>query len=45
MKIFKNKKGFVTHPVILFIVGVALGLVLAYLWSNYTTMAHPFCPR
>ncbi len=45
MRIFKGKKGFVTHPVILFLVGVVLGLVLAYLWVNYTTIANPFCPK
>jgi len=40
----RSKKGIVTHPVILFIIGIVLGLVVAYLWANYTTMAHPFCP-
>ncbi len=43
MKIFENKKGFVTHPVMLFVVGVILGLVLAYVWVNYTSVANPFC--
>lgn len=43
MKIFKGKKGIVTHPVMLFIVGVVIGLVLAYLWVNYTKIANPFC--
>lgn len=43
MKIFKSKRGIVTHPVVLFIVGVVLGLVVAYLWVKYTTIANPFC--
>jgi len=45
MKIFKNKKGIVTHPVTLFFVGVLVGLILAYLWINYTTIANPFCVK
>ncbi len=44
MNFLKNKKAFVTHPVMLFLIGVLLGLVLAYLWANYTTIANPFCP-
>ncbi len=43
MKLLRSKKAIVTHPVVLFIVGVVLGLVLAYLWVNYTTLANPFC--
>ena len=43
MRIFKNKKGIVTHPVVLFFVGVLVGVVLVYLWINYTTIANPFC--
>ncbi|MDP6648488.1 MAG: hypothetical protein QGH34_03785 [Candidatus Woesearchaeota archaeon] len=42
MKFFKDKRGIVTHPVGLFIMGVILGLVLAYLWINYTSIPHPF---
>ena len=45
MKIFSYKKGFVTHPVMLFFVGVLIGLVLAYLWINYTTITNPFCVK
>ncbi|MBI2657240.1 hypothetical protein HYX08_00935 [Candidatus Woesearchaeota archaeon] len=45
MKIFKSKKGIVTHPVMLFVFGVVLGLILAYLWVNYTTIANPFCAK
>ena len=45
MKIFENKKGIVTHPVVLFFVGVLIGLILAYLWINYTTIANPFCVK
>lgn len=43
MKIFNDKKGIVTHPVTLFIVAVIVGLVVAYLWVNYTTVPNPFC--
>lgn len=43
MGIFNSKKGIVTHPVTLFLVGVLLGLILAYLWANYTTIPNPFC--
>lgn len=43
MNIFKSKRGIVTHPVVLFIIGVVLGLVLAYLWIKYTTVPNPFC--
>jgi hypothetical protein len=43
MRIFNNKKGIVTHPAIMFITAVILGIVLAYLWVNYTTIANPFC--
>jgi len=43
MKILNTKKGFVTHPVMLFVIGIVLGLVLVYLWINYLTMANPFC--
>ena len=43
MKIFKSKKGIVTHPVVLFFIGVLIGLVLAYLWIKYTTVPNPFC--
>ncbi len=44
MEFLKSKKGIVTHPVVLFLVGVVLGLVLAYLWVNYINIANPFCP-
>ena len=44
MKIFNNKKGIVTHPVTLFIVGVVIGMVLAYLWAKqYIAVPSPFC--
>lgn len=43
MKIFRNTRAIVTHPAGLFIFGVVLGLVLAYLWVNYTTIVNPFC--
>ncbi len=45
MNFSKSKKGIVTHPVVLFIVGLVLGLAAAYLWVNYTTIANPFCTR
>ena len=43
MKIFKNTRAIVTHPVGLFAIGLVLGLIAAYLWINYTTVANPFC--
>ena len=43
MDFLKNKKAIVTHPVVLFFVGVIIGLVFAYLWVNYTTVSNPFC--
>ena len=44
MKIFNGKKGFVTHPVMLFLIGVILGLVIAYLWTKkYINLPDPFC--
>lgn len=43
MRIFGNKRGIVTHPLMLFFFGVAVGLVLAYLWINYITIPNPFC--
>ena len=44
MKIFRSKKAIVTHPVVLFLVGVVLGLVLAYLWAQkYINIPDPFC--
>jgi len=43
MSFLKNKKAFVTHPVVMFITALILGLVLAYLWINYTTVPNPFC--
>ena len=43
MDFLKNKKAFVTHPVVMFITALILGLVLAYLWINYTTVPNPFC--
>ncbi|MBI4451842.1 hypothetical protein HY637_00290 [Candidatus Woesearchaeota archaeon] len=43
MDFLKNKKGIVTHPVVLFVFGVVLGLVLAYVWVNYIDIANPFC--
>ena len=45
MRIFKSKRGIVTHPVVLFLVGVALGLVLAYVWIHYVSVPNPFCAR
>ena len=44
MEFLKSKKAFVTHPVMLFVFGVVLGLVLAYVWVNYINLANPFCP-
>ena len=44
MTIFSSKKGIVTHPAMMFAIALILGLVLAYLWINYTTIPNPFCP-
>ena len=44
MKIFKNQRGFVTHPAMLFVFALVLGLVLAYVWIKYTSVPNPFCP-
>ena len=35
MRIF-NKKGIVTHPVMLFVIGVIIGIVLVYLVNSGT---------
>ena len=43
MKMFDVKKGIVTHPGFLVLVAFLAGLVVAYLWVNYTTIANPFC--
>ena len=44
MKFFNSKKGIVTHPGFLFIAGVVLGLVAAYLWARqYIAVPSPFC--
>jgi len=43
MKIFNSKKGIVTHPVVLFVIALVLGMVLAYAWINYIDVANPFC--
>jgi hypothetical protein len=45
MKIFENKKGFVQHPIWLFVAGLVIGLVLVYLWINYIDIANPYCPK
>ena len=45
MKLFENKKGIVTHPVMLFFVGVIIGLILAYVWINYVSIPNPFCAK
>ncbi len=45
MKIFNAKKGIVTHPAMMFAIALILGLVLAYLWINYTTIPNPFCVK
>ena len=44
MNIFNNKKGIVTHPVVLFLIGVVIGVVITILWANGTiAIAFPFC--
>ncbi len=44
MKIFNSKKAIITHPAAMFVIALILGLVLAYVWINYTTVPNPFCP-
>ena len=45
MDFLKNKKGIITHPAMMFAIALVLGLVVAYLWINYTTVPNPFCGR
>tara|TARA_Y100000310_G_C20319377_1_gene640006 strand:+ start:42 stop:170 length:129 start_codon:yes stop_codon:yes gene_type:complete len=40
-----SKKGVVTHPVVLFIVAVIIGLALAYVIGNYTALPPVFCGK
>ena len=43
MNFLRDKKAIVTHPVVLFLIGVIGGLILAYLWVKYTTLGNPYC--
>ncbi len=43
MKFLKFKKGYGAHPGWMFLIGLLIGLVLAYLWVNYTGIPNPFC--
>jgi len=43
MDFLKSKKAIVTHPAMMFAIALVLGLVLAYVWINYTTVPNPFC--
>jgi len=43
MDFLKSKKGIVTHPVVLFLIGVVLGLVVAWFWITQTKIPNPFC--
>jgi len=45
MKLLTSRRGFVTHPIMMFVIAFILGLALAYLWINYTNIANPFCAR
>ncbi len=45
MKIFGNKSGIITHPAMMFVFAMVLGLVLAYVWINYINIPNPFCPK
>ena len=44
MKVF-GKKGIITHPGMMFVIALILGLVLAYVWINYINIANPYCPK
>jgi len=44
MKFLKNRRAFVTHPAMLFIVAMVLGLVVAWFWIHYVPgIPNPFC--
>ena len=44
MEVFNGKKGFVAHPVMLFIVGVVIGVILTVLWAKQIiAIPFPFC--
>ena len=45
MKMLDMKNGIITHPGMMFLIAFVLGLVVAYLWANYTTLANPFCAK
>ena len=45
MDFLKSKRGIVTHPAMMFIIALVLGLVLAYVWINYISIPNPFCPK
>ncbi|HLC61054.1 MAG TPA: hypothetical protein VJJ52_06520 [Candidatus Nanoarchaeia archaeon] len=45
MKFLENRRAFVTHPAMLFVVALVLGLVLAYVWINYISIPNPFCTK
>lgn len=44
MKFLKNKKGFVTHPVLLFATAVAIGVAVGIVWAQGVVgVQFPFC--
>ena len=44
MAILRNRKGFVTHPAMLFVIAFILGVVLTILWAKqYIAVPFPFC--
>lgn len=42
MALFKDKIG-MAHPGWMLFIGLLLGLILAYLWVNYTNIPNPIC--
>ena len=43
MNFLNNKRAIVTHPAMLFIIALVLGLVLAYVWIKYINIPNPYC--
>ncbi|MBI2647609.1 hypothetical protein HYW99_03970 [Candidatus Woesearchaeota archaeon] len=44
MEILDSKRGFVTHPVMLFLIGVVIGIVITILWAKQLiAISFPFC--
>ncbi len=44
MRIFKSKKGIVTHPAIMFTIAFILGVIVTILWAKQIiAIPFPFC--